>query len=67
VGKAVQRNRAKRRLRAALQPYLEKIRPGWELVLIARQPLAGATFHQTQAALRSLLQRAHLLIEAHDD
>lgn len=66
VGNAVKRNRAKRLIRAALQPYLSSILPGWDMVFIARQPLAEATFQQTQTALFSLLRRAHILKEYHD-
>ena len=61
VGNAVRRNRAKRLLRAALQPQLELIKPGWDVLLIARQPLADSTFVDTQLALASLLQRAQLI------
>ena len=58
VGKAVARNRAKRLLRHALQPYLSKISAGWDILLIARTPLAKATFQQTFDAIGSLIQRA---------
>jgi ribonuclease P protein component len=66
VGNAVQRNRAKRLLRAALQPYFTAIAPGWEVVLIARRPMAEASFQQTLAALANLLHRARILEEFHD-
>jgi ribonuclease P protein component len=61
VGKAVQRNRAKRRLRAALQPHLKQVAPGWEAILIARQPIESAEFYQIQAAVTQLLQRSGVL------
>jgi len=61
VGKAVQRNRAKRVLRSAMHPYLEQLRAGWDIVLIARHRLLEASFQQTQAALDALLGRARLL------
>lgn len=61
VGNAVRRNRAKRLLRAAIHPYLHSLAPGRDIVLIARRPLAGASFQQTQAALLTLLRRAQLL------
>jgi ribonuclease P protein component len=61
VGKAVQRNRAKRLMRAAIQANQSQIPTGWDIVLIARRPLAEATFHQTQAALQTLLRRANLI------
>jgi ribonuclease P protein component len=61
VGNAVQRNRAKRILRSAVQPVLAELPPGWDIVLIARQPLVHAAFHQAQDALAALMQRAKLL------
>jgi len=67
VGNAVHRNRAKRLLRAALQPFLNDMILGWDVVLVARQPLAEATFQQTCAALAVLLKRAHLLKVSHDE
>ncbi len=60
VGGAVQRNRAKRLLREAMRMLLPEIRPGWDLILIARQPLPGATYQQVQAALSQLMRRANL-------
>ena len=66
VGNAVRRNRAKRLLRSALQQQLPVIKPGWDVVLIARHRMAGATFQQTVSALVALLGRAKLLQEVHD-
>jgi ribonuclease P protein component len=66
VGKAVQRNRAKRLLRSAIGPQLLALLPGWDVILIARHPILKATFGQTQAALLTLLQRAKLLQEIND-
>lgn len=65
MGGAVQRNRAKRRLRAAVQPLIASIQPGWDLVVIARQPVGQAQFEQIQSALATLLQRAGLLSGNH--
>jgi len=61
VGNAVQRNRAKRLIRAAIQPYLGVVFPGWDFVLIARHKLNTADFRQTQESLNTLLERAELL------
>jgi ribonuclease P protein component len=61
VGGAVQRNRAKRLLRESMRLLLANLQTGWDLVLIARQPLLSADFPQLQAALSQLAQRAHLL------
>jgi ribonuclease P protein component len=66
LGNAVQRNRAKRLLRSLVQPYLPVLRNGWDLVLIARQPMLEASFPHLQVAFRTLLQRAKLLKEAPD-
>jgi ribonuclease P protein component len=66
VGGAVQRNRAKRLLRHAIQQVLPLVKPGWDVVLIARHHTAGATFQQTVTALAILLGRARLLQEVHD-
>jgi ribonuclease P protein component len=61
LGTAVKRNRAKRLLRSALQPYLSSVLPGWKIVLIARRPVLAANCPQVQAVLKELLLRAHLL------
>jgi ribonuclease P protein component len=66
VGNAVQRNHAKRLLRHAVQQVLPMVKPGWDIVLIARRTIAEATFQQITAALADLLGRAKLLQEAHD-
>jgi len=59
VGKAVARNRLKRRLREGLR--LLTVRPGWDVVLLARPPAATATYQQLREALVELLSRARLL------
>ena len=64
VGKAVQRNRAKRLLRQAIQPYLTLIPSGWDILLIARQPLAEAKLQRVQEMLAGLLERAKVLRSA---
>jgi len=67
VGNAVQRNQAKRRMRSAIQPWLEKLPPGWDLVLIARQPILAAPYDQLCVALRGLLRRARLVLSEPDE
>ena len=66
VGNAVRRNRAKRLLREAIRPYLMLIPPGWDILLIARQPLATAPFRRAQDTLATLLERSKILQEAHE-
>ena len=67
VGKAVERNRAKRLMRAVMHSQLLHMMPGWDIVLIARKPMVSATYQQTQAVLSVLLRRGQLLLESYDD
>ena len=62
-GTAVRRNRAKRLLRAAIQPLLGQISSGYDLILIARLPILQARLPEIQAALMALLKNARLLTE----
>jgi len=66
VGNAVQRNRAKRRLKAVSQITFPEIEPGWDIIVIARLPMKAASYRQVQTALVSLLRRAGLLRVVHD-
>ena len=61
LGNAVERNRAKRRLRAAVHPFAASIPPGCDILFLARAPLAQASFDELTLALRSLLSRAKVL------
>ena len=58
IGNAVQRNRAKRLLRAALQEVIADIQPGYQGILIARKGLLEVKSQEASQALRSLLQKA---------
>ena len=58
IGNAVQRNRAKRLLRAATAELIPTVPPGVDLLLVARSPLLQAKSPEVQAALVSLLERA---------
>jgi ribonuclease P protein component len=61
VGKAVDRNRAKRLLREAVRKHLNLIRPGWDCLFIARQATAEANYEAVDEAVKQLLQRSALL------
>lgn len=61
LGGAVQRNRAKRLLRESIRPMLPALPTGWDLVLIARNPLALAPFQDVKTAVYGLLRRANLI------
>ena len=64
LGNAVQRNRARRRLREAVRRALPSIANGWDLVFIARPALSQAGFDEIEAACLTLLRRAQLLMPA---
>ncbi len=67
VGGAVERNRAKRLLRAAMQTLIASIHvgdaghPGWDLILIARAPLVKSDMYEVREVLLTLLRRAELI------
>ena len=58
---AVERNRAKRRLREAISPWIPKISVGWNLILIARQPVLKAEWPELISAIQTLLNRARVI------
>ena len=62
VGKAVVRNRVKRRLREIAR--LTPTKQGWDLVFIARASAGGATYRDLDRSVKGLLRRAHILVDA---
>lgn len=65
IGKAVERNRIKRRMRESVRIRLKRreIATGWDVVLIARLPIRDASFHQVDEAIGLVLRRARMLDE----
>ena len=64
VGKAVERNRARRRVREAVRLVYERIASGWDLVFVIRSPDLGTVeFAQVQALVEQLLRRAGIWCE----
>ena len=61
LGKAVERNRIKRRLRAAVSPLLPRMKKGL-YIFIARQPAAQADFDKLCRSMQYLLRRQNLLL-----
>lgn len=59
LGTAVVRNRTKRRLREIMR--LTPLKTGWDIVLIARKPAAGAGYAEMEETVKSLLSRARLM------
>jgi ribonuclease P protein component len=60
VGKAVVRNRVRRRLREIMRRRLADAPAGWDLVLTARPAAAGAPYAELAGAADDLLRRASL-------
>ena len=60
LGGAVQRNRVRRRLRELVRARLERIGPGWDLLLIARPAAAEASHTELGAAIDALLDRSEI-------
>jgi len=58
VGKAVVRNRIRRRLREALRARLDSLAAGYDVLVVARPPSAQASWLELDAALETVLQRA---------
>jgi ribonuclease P protein component len=57
VGKATIRNRVKRLMREAVRHQLPRIRPGQDLVFIARPASSEATYHQIAETVAYLLRK----------
>ena len=60
LGSAVSRNRVKRRMREAFRAHAVRLAPGWDLVLIAREPSRQAAFAQLERAVAQLLVHVRL-------
>ncbi|MEA2575368.1 MAG: Ribonuclease, partial [Chloroflexia bacterium] len=58
---AVERYRARRLLREALRARLPRIKPGWDLVLIARAPIIEVKLEAVAKEVDDLLLRGKLL------
>jgi ribonuclease P protein component len=59
VGKAVVRNRVRRLLREAVR--LISVKPGWDIVFIARPAVVTADYHELKRSVERLLFRARLI------
>ena len=61
LGKAVVRNRVRRRLREVYRLNEEKFQPGWDIVVVARSRSITASFEKLTDAYLSLAQKAGIL------
>ncbi|XUX01412.1 MAG: ribonuclease P protein component [Dehalogenimonas sp.] len=65
VGGAVERNRVRRRLRGILSPLI--LKPGADLVFIARPSAAQAPYSTLEGSVKSLLKRAGLVVAENEE
>ena len=64
VGNAVVRNRVKRLLREILR--VTQLKPGWDIIFIARPAVGGASYASVEKSVNALLSRAQLLAREDD-
>ena len=67
VGGAVQRNRCKRILRARLAQFWAEIKPGFDILIVARKHLLVSTPSEVDQSFQKLLVRAGLNRKQTDD
>jgi ribonuclease P protein component len=67
LGKAAKRNRVKRLMREAARLRQADIRPGWDLVFLARSPMSKARLDEVRWAMDNLLAQANLLHPATEE
>src|SRR5262249_27001234 len=61
LGKAVRRNRARRLIREAMRRLCDRMRTGWDLVIVVRSGVLGAKAGEVEAALEVLASGAGLI------
>ena len=62
VGRAVDRNYAKRRFREAVRRRLGEVTPGWDYLFIIKPKSRGASSNEVEHAVKRLLDQAGLII-----
>ncbi len=60
VGNAVTRNRVKRYMREVARQQLPQLHSGWDILLIARERAANASYQEIRDAMLNLLRQCHL-------
>ena len=60
IGNSVMRNRVKRRMRESFRPMIPCVKSGYNLIFIAREPVAQEEFQNIQKTMRYLLRKAEI-------
>ncbi|EFV77972.1 ribonuclease P [Bacillus sp. 2_A_57_CT2] len=61
IGNAVMRNQIKRYIRQAFLELEEEIKPQYDLIVIARKPVAEMDFHEVKKSLIHVLKVSRVL------
>jgi len=64
LGKAVARNRVRRILKEIVRTT--RIKPGWDIVFIARSKAAGSDYHQLKKSVEKSLNQVGLLVDKNE-
>ena len=62
LGKAVDRNKIKRRMREAVRIQIPHIKPGFDLIFIGRKYISRATFLEISESIERLLKTTDLWV-----
>ena len=65
VGKATTRNKVKRLLREIVRQIT--LKPGWDIIFIARHPAATADYANLEKSVKGLFSRARLMVEEYEE
>ena len=63
VGHAVVRNKIRRRLREIVQKQLPNLKQNYNIIVVAKENIAGASFEKLSIEMNKLLKKANLFYE----
>lgn len=67
LGKAVKRNRAKRLITAAVSPYIARLKPGTDMVFVARTRIFSVKSYQISDIIKADFISAGVLLKEDND